>query len=62
MGDDPASHYAGDSQIIDFRGRILMEVADVEATLVAEIDLKAQERFRDAFPAWKDADDFEIKI
>ncbi|MBQ8308166.1 MAG: amidohydrolase [Alistipes sp.] len=62
VGDDPASHYAGDSQIIDFRGRILKEVADEEAILVAEIDLKAQERFRDAFPAWQDRDEFTIHL
>lgn len=62
VGDDPASHYAGDSRIIDFRGRILKEATDDEEILEAEIDLKAQNRFREAFPALKDADDFVIHL
>ena len=35
---------------------------EAEAALTAEIDLGALERFRERFPAWRDADDFEMNL
>lgn len=62
VGDDPDAHYAGDSAIIDFVGRTLVDAGDVEQTLTAELDTAAQADFKAKFPAWMDADDFELKI
>ena len=62
VGDDPSAHYAGDSAVVDFRGRTLCEAGDEEAVLSVSLDRKAQQRFRDVFPAWEDADDYEIKL
>ena len=62
MGDDPSAHYAGDSALVDFRGCTLAEAGDCEQTLSAAFDSDALEAFREKFPAWQDADDFQIRM
>ena len=61
VGVDPDASYAGDSALIDFAGRTLADAGDCERTLVAEFDSEAQAAFKEKFPAWMDADDFELK-
>lgn len=60
VGHDPAAHYAGDSVLIDFRGRTLSEAGDGEQTLTAAFDLEALATFRAKFPVWRDADEFHL--
>lgn len=62
VGDDPSAHYAGDSALIDFKGRTLAEAGDEEQILMGVFDAGALEAFREKFPAWRDADDFWIQI
>lgn len=62
VGDDPSGHYAGDSLLVDFKGRTLAEAGDREQTLFAAFDSDALEAFRCKFPAWRDADDFLIRM
>ena len=62
VGDDPSGHYAGDSLLVDFKGRTLAEAGDREQTLSAAFDSDALEAFRCKFPAWRDADDFRIRM
>lgn len=62
VGDDPSAHYAGDSVLVDFKGRTLAEADDRERTLSAAFDSGALEAFRAKFPAWRDADDFRIRM
>ena len=62
IGRDPAAHYAGDSVLLDFRGRTLAEAGAEECLIRAGFDLSAVSAFRGEFPAWRDADDFEMRI
>ncbi len=61
IGADPTTHYVGDSMGIDPRGGVLFDAMDQEGIFYADIDLEALVRFREKFPAWRDADDFELK-
>ena len=62
VGTDPDASYAGDSALVDFRGATLADAGEREQTLVAEFDSDAQAAFREEFPAWMDADGFELKF
>ena len=62
IGSDPAAHYAGDSVLLDFRGRTLAEAGAEECLIRAGFDPSAVGAFRGEFPAWRDADDFELRI
>ena len=62
VGNDPSGHYAGDSLLVDFKGRTMAEGGDREQTLSAAFDSDALEAFRCKFPAWRDADDFLIQM
>lgn len=59
-GSDPSTDYAGDSAVIDFMGRTVVEAGAGEELLRAELDLEAQRTFRRTFPAWMDADPFRL--
>ena len=61
IGTDPDSVYIGDSAIIDFAGRTLADARDSECMLTATLDMDARAAFLEEFPAWRDADDFELK-
>lgn len=58
IGAEPTLNYAGDSAIIDFYGREVVDMADSEAVAVAELDMARLVEFREKFAAWKDADEF----
>ena len=61
VGDDPSAHYAGDSALVDFKGRALAEAGDGEQTLTGVFDAEALAAFREKFPAWRDADEFTVR-
>ncbi len=61
-GTDPAASYCGGSQIIDFKGRSIVNADDAECVVTTEIDTDALQQFRAKFPAWRDADEFELNI
>ncbi|MCH8536936.1 MAG: amidohydrolase [Alkalimonas sp.] len=53
--------YAGDSLLLDYIGQPLADVAENQAAVLqAELDLTALQQFKDKFPAYLDADDFEL--
>ncbi|MFN8239635.1 MAG: amidohydrolase [Bacteroidales bacterium] len=61
--DKPGNHYTGGSVIIDPKGAILNSLpASGEGFVEANLDLESLNDFRKKFPAWKDADQFEIKV
>lgn len=60
-GDDPELHYSGDSVAVGFKGETLVEAGEEECMLTARLDMDELRRFREKFPAWRDADDFEWK-
>ena len=53
--------YSGDSQVLDFLGDSLLDAGEGDG--VFQISLNAQKlaRFRERFPAWRDADGFALK-
>lgn len=53
--------YAGESVVIDFKGRYMSELSSNEGMLNCSISLNELREFRKAFPAYLDADSFEIK-
>ena len=61
VGAEPGLEYAGDSAVIDFKGVEMVDVADVERVADVEINVEAQEVFRNKFNVWADADKFEMK-
>lgn len=61
VGNDPDAHYAGDSAAVDFVGRTMAEIGDEERTLTVTLDTERMRAFREKFPAWQDADPFELK-
>jgi predicted amidohydrolase len=62
VGKDPSQYYSGDTVLFDFKGQMLNKSPnDIEAVVNETIYLSELEVFRTAFPAWMDADDFEIR-
>jgi predicted amidohydrolase len=51
----------GESQVIDFQGNII-QIADKSSETILRINLDIDKlfKFRNSFPVWKDADDFQI--
>ncbi|ASL81568.1 MULTISPECIES: amidohydrolase [Serratia] len=60
VGEDPNGlSYSGDSLIISPQGEILADAEPGAATrLDAELSLETLQSYRNAFPAWRDADSF----
>ena len=54
-------HYAGDSAVLDFLGQPLVELGAQEQVVTATIDDAALAGHRERFPAWMDADAFELR-
>ncbi|GGX78450.1 nitrilase family protein [Litchfieldella qijiaojingensis] len=55
--------YAGDSMLVDFKGEpIIDEPRDKPFLLTGSLDRQALADFRDKFPAWMDADRFEVLV
>lgn len=53
--------YAGDSAVLDFLGQPLVELGASELVVTATLDPAALAAHRERFPAWMDADDFELQ-
>lgn len=59
--DNAGNSYAGDSVIIDPRGQIIASIPEYQEGIAsAEISIQELRDFRTKFPAWKDADEFEL--
>ncbi len=55
------NHHQGDSQLIDFKGDIIASCdSDKEMIVTGILHKKLLERFREKFPVWQDADEFQI--
>ena len=53
--------HSGNSAMIDYKGNILAQAGeDEETTITCHLNKEALTHFRDKFPAWADADRFEI--
>lgn len=53
--------YDGSSMALDFKGKDISLRSDASKLVYASLSMEKLERFRDKFPAWRDADRFEIK-
>lgn len=62
VGTDPDAVYIGDSMAVDYIGRTMADAESGEWTMVVSLDLDEQRAFRQQFPAWMDADDFELTV
>ncbi|MFN0203674.1 MAG: amidohydrolase [Bacteroidia bacterium] len=58
--DGAAIPYSGSSAILDFLGNELTQQAAKEEILYATLDKNAMEQYRNSFPAWRDADHFQM--
>ena len=54
--------YSGDSLIVDYLGQPLADGLDQSTVLCAELDAAALQQFKQKFPAYLDADAFELTI
>lgn len=64
VGEDAVCSYNGHSQILDFFGSSIAKRRRVSGAsfLYSEIDRESLLQFREKFPAWKDGDEFKVKI
>ena len=53
--------YSGDSAVLDFLGQPLAELGPQEQVVTVRLDDAALKAHRERFPAWMDADSFELK-
>jgi predicted amidohydrolase len=60
IGEEPGLEYAGDSAVVDYCGRDIVDMASCEGVEVVELDMEALQRFRERFNVSLDADDFNI--
>lgn len=47
--------------MIGCKGETLAEAGEGQRLLTARLDMDELRRFREKFPAWRDADDFDLK-
>lgn len=52
--------YNGSSAVIDFKGKLMSKDIDTDGFIYATLSRESLERFREKFPAWKDADDYTL--
>jgi len=59
--DGKGLEYAGDSMVVSYKGDVLVDSAPSEPYVGhAHLNLDELQQFRETFPAWADADQFEI--
>lgn len=59
--DGEGHHYSGDSVVLDALGQPLMELGAQPQTACVTISAQALGEHRKRFPAWMDADDFQLR-
>ena len=59
-GDEPMLSYSGDSAVIDYYGRCIVECGDDECVANVEVDIDKLNAFRDKFNVSADADQFTM--
>ncbi|HEX5961264.1 MAG TPA: amidohydrolase [Rhodanobacteraceae bacterium] len=52
--------YSGDSAVLDYLGQAMADLGAQEQTVTVSLDAAALAAFRERFPAWMDADAFEL--
>ena len=58
--DNNGFEYTGDSAVIDFKGKSINISNDDSEVIYAVLDHEKLDAFRTKFPAWKDADSFQL--
>ncbi|HTN31380.1 MAG TPA: amidohydrolase [Pseudomonas sp.] len=53
--------YSGDSQVLDFLGDSLLDAGEGDGVFQVSLNAEKLARFRERFPAWRDADGFALK-
>ena len=53
--------YSGDSQVLDFLGDSLLDAGEGDGVFQVSLNAQKLARFRQRFPAWRDADGFVLK-
>ena len=62
VGEAEGMSFQGDTMVVDPRGSVMAETwPDKQHVLIADLDIETLKRFRERFPVWLDADDFEIR-
>lgn len=61
IGDEPMLNYSGDSQVIDYCGRVILDCGESECVAHAELDMCRLNEFKNKFNVSVDADDFVLK-
>ena len=59
-GDEPTLNYSGDSAVVDYYGRCMVECGSEEQVANVEIDIDKLNAFRDKFNVSADADQFTM--
>ena len=54
--------YSGDSAVLDYLGQAMADLGAQEQTVTVALDHAALQVFREKFPAWMDADAFELRL
>jgi predicted amidohydrolase len=62
IGKEPTLSYSGDSAIIDYYGREVVDMGDAQGVNTVEFDIEALNMFRRKFDVGRDADDFTMNI
>lgn len=63
LGQDGNGHlYAGGSVLYDFRGEVLLGSGQAEGAFIRAIPFSPLWSYRESFPAWRDADGFELVL
>jgi len=62
IGADGKGHpYSGDSQVLDFQGEALLAAGDADGVFRIRLSAGELAAYRERFPAYLDADDFDLK-
>ncbi len=62
IGQDGKGHpYSGDSQVLDFQGEALLDAGDADGVFRTTLSASELAAYRERFPAYLDADDFDLK-
>lgn len=60
IGDEPTLNYSGDSMVVDYYGRTVVDCSADECVANVELDVSGVNAFRDKFNVGVDADDFTM--